>query len=311
MNNAKIDVHTHYLPAGYVAALKQHIAGNPDGWPTPEWQVDDTLGFMKQNGIGYSVLSLSSPHINFNDKAETLRLAEEANQLGGDLTTKYPDQLGYFATLPFPYEAESVDAIKKAFDQYHALGVTVPTNSRGVYFGSPSLDKVYQELNDRHAIVTMHPNEPSSLPQNVNFDLPIPLMGFFMDTTMTFMNLLKYRFFERFPDIKLIVPHAGAFMGILTDRVAEYVKSAYDADIYAVMKHVYFDTAGAVLPRQLPTLLTLADENHILYGSDIPYTALESSAKLQQKIADTDALTDLQKQKIFHDNATQLLEISR
>ncbi len=303
----KIDLHTHYLPKGYVAALKKHIAGDPDGWPTPEWQADTTLNFMKQNGIDYSILSLSSPHINFNDKAETLRLAEESNQLGGELTTKYPKQLGYFATLPFPYEAESVAAVNRAFDQYQALGVTVPTNSRGTYFGSPSLDKVYQALNDRHAIVTLHPNEPSALPENVAPGLPTPLLGFFMDTTMTFMNLLHYHFFERFPDIKLIVPHAGAFLAILTDRVAGYVQSEYDTDIYKVMKQVYFDTAGAVLPRQLPALLTLADDSHILYGSDIPYTSLKRAAKLNQALAETDLLTAAQKQAIFHDNAAELL----
>lgn len=311
MMNKKIDLHTHYLPKGYVAALKTHIAGDPDGWPTPEWQVGTTLDFMKQNGIDYSVLSLSSPHINFNDKAETIRLAEESNKLGNDLTLKYPKQLGYLATLPFPYETESVTAVNKAFDQYHALGVTVPTNSRGTYFGSPTLNNVYQTLDDRHAIVAMHPNEPSALPKNVDTGLPTPLLGFFTDTTMTVMNLLKYRFFDRFPNIKLIIPHAGAFMAILTDRVAEYVESQYDTDIYKVMKHVYFDTAGSVLPRQLPALLTLADEDHVLYGSDIPYTPLDKSAKLQQKLSNTNALTDLQKQKIFHDNAAQLLEVNR
>ncbi|GAF38875.1 metal-dependent hydrolase [Agrilactobacillus composti DSM 18527 = JCM 14202] len=124
---------------------------------------------------------------------------------------------------------------------------------------------------------------------------------------MTFMNLLHYHFFERFPDIKLIVPHAGAFLAILTDRVAEYVQSKYDTDIYKVMKQVYFDTAGAVLPRQLPALLTLADESHILYGSDIPYTPLKRAAKLNQALAETDLLTAAQKQAIFHDNAAELL----
>ena len=32
-----IDVHTHYLPKIYTDALKRHIPGNPDGWPTPDW----------------------------------------------------------------------------------------------------------------------------------------------------------------------------------------------------------------------------------------------------------------------------------
>lgn len=302
-----IDFHTHYLPKSYQAALKQHIAGDPDGWPTPSWSPQTTLAFMAQNEIGFSVLSLSSPHINFGDKTETVRLAEDANTLGDHLSQDYPDQFGYLATLPLPYETESVTTIKKVFEQQHALGVTVPTNSRGIYFGSPILDRVYQELDDRSALVALHPNEPAEKPKNVDIDLPTPLLGFFMDTTMTFLNLLKYRFFTRFPNIKLIIPHAGAFLGILDDRVAAFVKKQYETDIYEVMKHVYFDTAGQVLPRQLPALLTLADEHHVLYGSDIPYTPLKWSAQQANDLNNTPLLSDQQRQLIFHDNAAQLL----
>lgn len=308
MNN-KIDFHTHYLPTEYVNALSKHIDGDPDGWPTPKWNIDTTLDFMQDNGIAYSVLSLSSPHINFNDKQETIQLADDSNKLGFKLTTKYQDKIGYLASLPIPYEDDSVDAINKAFSEYQALGVTVPTNSLGTYFGSPTLDKVYQRLDDLNAIVALHPNKPSELPQNVNDGLPIPLLGFFMDTTMTFMNLLKFHFFDRFPNIRLIVPHAGAFLDILTDRVADYVLKVYGTDIYEVIQHVYFDTAGRVLPRQLPDLLTMADENHILYGSDIPYTPLAGASSLRGSLENTDRLSTELKQKIFRDNALKLLNM--
>lgn len=302
----KIDFHTHYLPESYLIALRKNISGNPDGWPTPNWSPKITLDFMDANGINYSVLSLSSPHINFGDKNETLNLANDINRVGANLAKEYPDKLGYLATLPLPYITESVAIFNDAIAN-NALGVTVPTNSRGIYFGSPIMDELYKVMNDKSVIVALHPNEPSASPKNVDIDLPTPLLGFFMDTTMTFVNLLKYRFFERFPNIKLIVPHAGAFLGILDDRIADYVKVKYNTDIYKVMKHVYFDTAGRVLPRQLPMLLTLADENNILYGSDIPYTPLAGSATLGQALESTDVLTSSQKNKIFHDNAYRLL----
>lgn len=274
-----IDLHTHYLPKAYTAALKRHVPGDPDGWPTPEWRPETTLGFMKKHDIAYSVLSLSSPHINFGDRSETLALARDANQVGEQLTRKHPQQLGYLASLPLPYAEAAVAEINWAH-QHEALGFTVPTNTRGLYFGTPIFDAVYQRLNEAKAIVALHPNQPSQLPLNVNIDLPTPLMGFFMDTTMTFMNLLKYHFFERFPDIKLIVPHAGAFLSILADRDAPFVQKNYQSDLFAALRHVYFDLAGAVLPRQLPMLLTLADETHLLYGSDIPYTSARLASQL-------------------------------
>ncbi|WP_155286315.1 amidohydrolase family protein [Lacticaseibacillus zhaodongensis] len=295
--NEIIDVHTHYLPKIYTDALARHIAGDPDGWPTPAWQPATTLDFMAKNKIAYSLLSLSSPHFNFGDRQETLEIARQANADGERLAIEHPQQLGYLASLPLPYVNDAVSEINWALS-HHARGFTVPTNTRGIYFGSPIFDEVYTQLNAAKAVVAMHPNQPAALPKNVNIDMPTPLMGFFIDTTMTFMNLLEYHFFDRFPDIKLIVPHAGAFLSILADRDQAFVKQQYQADMYAALRHVYFDTAGAVFPRQLPMLLTLADEEHILYGSDIPYTATTRSSQLLSVIVNANAKQSGQKMKL-------------
>lgn len=278
MNNI-IDVHTHFLPKSYVDALKKNVVGDPDGWPTPSWNEQTTLGFMKKNKIGYSLLSLSSPHINFGDKEETVYLAQNTNDYGRKLSQQYSSQLGYLASLPLPYENESVDEINRSLSN-GAKGFAVPSNSRGIYFGTPLFEKVYERLNQEHAVVLMHPNQTPVKPMNVNVGMPTPLMGFLMDTTMTFMNLLQHHFFDKYPDIRLIIPHGGAFMPILADRDAPYTKETYKSDMFAAMEHVYFDTAGAVFPRQLPMLLTLADPTHILYGSDIPYTNLSLATQL-------------------------------
>ncbi|REC24213.1 amidohydrolase [Enterococcus pseudoavium] len=301
-----IDLHTHYLPKGYVVALEKHIPENPDGWPTPSWKVEDTLDLMARHDIEYSVLSLSSPHINFGSRNETIELAEEANELGKELTESYPDQIGYFASLPLPYVNETLKAVDRATKEQKALGFTVPTNSRGAYFGSEVFGEVYEQLNEQKAIVALHPNQPQ-LPMNATIDLPIPLMGFFFDTTMTMLKLFQTHFFEKYPDIKLIVPHAGAVMPILTDRVAGYFRNKEGIDVYDISKKLYFDTAGRVLPRQLPALMTLADPNHIVYGSDAPYTDRKSVDLLHQELTQTNLISEDEKQKIFYQNGSILL----
>lgn len=291
-----IDVHTHFLPPIYTAALKRNVSGDPDGWPTPKWSVDTTLDFMHKNNITYSLLSLSSPHFNWGNKDETVQIAQETNHFGGELHRSYPSQLGYLASLPLPYEQDSIFAVNRALSE-GAQGFTVPSNSRGIYWGSPLMDGVYQRLNEEKAVVLVHPNQPSQQPLNVNIGMPTPLMGFLMDTTMMFMNLLRYHFFDRFPDIRLIIPHAGAFLPILADRDAMFVQQKYHQDMFAALKHVYFDAAGAVFPRQLPMLLTLADEDHIVYGSDIPYTPLLISSQLLKLITDGQAAAGQKKLK--------------
>lgn len=311
---SKIDLHSHFLPQDYKDALKKHIAGNPDGWPTPEWDMQSTLNFMEQENIQKTIFELSSPHINFENKEETLRLAQEANNLGADLKKQYTDKVEYLITLPLPYESESIAEVKRNLDNLGPVGISVPTNSRGHYWGNPEFDNLYSELNKDHSIVVLHPNNLANFPQNSAFEVPVPLYNFLADTTLTILNMMKNGFFDKYPNIKVVVPHAGAFLSIVADRW-ELFKEKFgkeypiSADAYQVMKLLYFDTAGATLPRQLPALMSLTDQTHILYGSDTPYTAWTLAKQLTNELENTDLISDDQKTRLFSSNAKDLFQI--
>ncbi len=45
------------------------------------------------------------------------------------------------------------------------------------------------------------------------------MMGFFFDTTRTVTNMILNGTLKRFPNIKFVIPHAGAFLTILADRI--------------------------------------------------------------------------------------------
>src|SRR5262249_51178932 len=64
----KIDVHAHYLPDAYRAALLAAGHDRPDGFPqVPDWSVEEHLAAMDRLGIATSLLSISSPGIYFGD----------------------------------------------------------------------------------------------------------------------------------------------------------------------------------------------------------------------------------------------------
>lgn len=84
------------------------------------------------------------------------------------------------ASLPLPNVEDSIEEIKYAMDILHADGFTLPTNTQGVYLGDHSLDLIFEELNRRKAVIVLHPNKPSCVPQNVNEGLPIPNNGIFI-----------------------------------------------------------------------------------------------------------------------------------
>lgn len=73
---ASIDVHSHALPASYLAALAE-LGIDPvaeDGFPTPAWSEEGHLAFMDKTNQEFCVLSISTPHINRGSNEQAARL---------------------------------------------------------------------------------------------------------------------------------------------------------------------------------------------------------------------------------------------
>ena len=139
-------------------------------------------------------------------------------------------------------------------------------------------------------------------------------MEFFFDTTRTIIFMSQNNVFSKYPNIKWIVPHSGALLPVIAQRVSIgnkmfNVENGPD-DIEQVMKNLYFDLAGMVLPYQLPTLLEMVDEDKIVYGADAPYTTDEVIKLLANQLESTDQLSNEQKEKFLYNNASKLLGFS-
>jgi 6-methylsalicylate decarboxylase len=91
------------------------------------------------------------------------------------------------------------------------------SNAAGTYLGSPTLDPLWDVLNRRGAIVFEHPTSP--LDTSAALGRPRPMLEFMFDTTRTVTDLIFAGVTERFPDIRFVIPHCGAALPILLDRI--------------------------------------------------------------------------------------------
>ena len=211
---ASIDVHAHILPESYRSALAELGVSTyqEDGFPEPAWSEEDHLEFARQTGQAFELVSISSPHIHRGDDALAGRLARRINDETAALCRRHPGTFGFAALLPLPAVRESIDEIARACDELGALGVKVPSNANGVYFGDPALDPVLEELERRRAVVTIHPCAPAAVPAGVFTDGPRPLFEFLADTTRLAINLITTGVLERYPNVRWVVPHCGSFL---------------------------------------------------------------------------------------------------
>lgn len=307
----KIDFHAHYISPGYRQFLDDYFGGRGDGVPTPTFSVDTHLKTMKKMDIDYSVISISSPHISAAPDEVMKSLAQEVNDYAAQLSKQYSDQIGFFATLPLPLVDESIKVIDQALDQQHATGFTLPTNARGIYLGDEQLDPILNKLNERHAVVAIHPNEPKPSIYAMKENILPPLMEFLFDTTRTIIFMSQKSVFSKYPNIKWIVPHGGALLPVIAQRINLGNKMLspdieFD-DLDQVMQSLYFDIAGKVIPYQLQNILQCVDHSKIIYGSDAPYTTDQVVELLANEFENTDIISDDLKADILYNNAFNVL----
>ena len=288
----KIDVHAHYLPDSYRAALLAAGHDRPDGFPhVPSWSVEEHLGAMDRLGIATSLLSISSPGVYFGDERAARDLAREMNEIGRGAVMDHPGRFGLLASLPLPDVDAAIAEIAHCGDHLAADGFAFLTNVGGTYLGDPSREPVFRELNRRKARVFIHPTSPACW-EHTSFGRPRPMLEFLFDTTRAVVDLVLNGIVARYPDVEVIVPHAGATLPMIVDRVGAFSRLlGVDAsvDVLRDVARLHYDLAGFPVPRQLDALLTITTLEHLHYGSDYPFTPEFAAATAAERLEAVEA----------------------
>ncbi|WP_018331836.1 amidohydrolase family protein [Actinomycetospora chiangmaiensis] len=275
----RIDVHQHLIPTRYRRALDERglTAG---GWPTPDWDPDAALAMMDRRGIATGVLSISAPGVHFGDDAQARELARAVNEECAELVRAHPDRFGQFAVLTLPDVEGAVAEAVHALDVLGADGVSLLSNAGGAYLGDPSLDPLWEVLDERAAVVFVHPTVPPGLPMLPG--LPSPLLDFPFDTTRAALQMAARKVLARHPRVRVILSHAGGFVPFVASRLAgaaQLVEGITEDDILDELRSFYVDTALSSAPSALPSITAFLRPGHLLYGSDSPFAPDSWSAR--------------------------------
>lgn len=278
----RIDTHQHLIPPRYADWIRAQGI-RPGGIDLPSWSESAALRFMDRHGIRTGILSLSTPGVYLGDVAEARRWARDVNGYAADLVARRPDRFGFFATLTLPDVDGALTEAEYALDTLRADGVVLLANNDGRYLGDSGFAPLLDQLNRRKATVFVHPGE---LPAPAVPGIPTFTADFLLDTTRTAISLILSGSLERYPDVKFILAHAGGFVPYIAYRIlltmlstkskAVQAWTALDPQhqvpkLLAVLRHFYYDLALSASPAALPSLLEVADHDHLTYGSDFPF----------------------------------------
>ena len=310
----RIDVHAHFLPAFYREALIEAGLGQPDGiHALPAWDEESALQTMDELGVRTALLSISSPGVHFGDDARAADLARRCNDEGARLRRAYPKRFGQFASLPLPDVEASVAEATRALDHLGADGVVLETNHNGLYLGDPRLEPLYAQLDRRAAVIFIHPTSPAcNCFARMAASYPQPMLEFMFETTRSVTDMILAGVLDRYPNLTIIVPHAGAALPALSERIELLLPmlskegAPKPPSIARALRKLHFDLAGAPVPHLLDTLLSVTAPQHLHYGSDYPFTPAAVCDALARKLEETPDLSGALRDRIWRSNAVAL-----
>ena len=307
----RIDLHAHYIPTPYRKMLESRGINKPDGFPLPKWDLSTQLEIMDWVNIVYAALTISSPHAHYGDAQESIDVVRASNEEGLSMARQYPDKLGIMATLPLPEIEASISEIEFAVKE-GAVGFVMPSHAQGVYLGDERLEPVFECLNKHKAVLTFHPTTPPIVPPNVLTGVPYPVHEFFFDTTRAVSNMIYNGVIKRYPDIKYVIPHAGAALPLMAHRIDQSYSGSLaerNINIFDDLRTFYYDLAGHAVFNQLDILLKTTDISHLLYGSDAPHSPHRAMIERATELEETNKLTDEDRDAIYTKNARKLFKM--
>ena len=304
-----IDLHSHAITDGYMAAVKANGIEMDECYPIPSWDVESHLKFMDEAGIQTSVLTMPAPQPVGSDAAAVCRAW---NEECARLKAKYPGRFLFCAALPLPDVDAAIVEAKYALDVLGADGVKLATNAYGQYLGDEALEPLMAYLNERKAVIITHPHKPSAVNDALIASVPLASYEYLAETTRAILNMVAHDVLVRYPDLKVVVPHCGSFLpnalprfkGLLPVMVAQGYMKPVDVD--ANISRLYFDLAGAATDDVIKSLLTITTPDHILYGSDYPYVAPQALIGAKKSLESRLASDKLDAGDILSNNAARL-----
>lgn len=212
------------------------------------------------------------------DVEDGVRWIAFVNEAVAEMARQSNGRLYGLATLPLADPARAAKELERATKELGLVGAMLPTHFRHGQASEPWMDAVWEAAASLSAPIMLHPpieGPASAIPNSTEFR---SLYGRPLETTFVTATLLVGGLFERFPNLKLILAHGGGFIPFQAGRLDNYydigtLKGPLPAGKKPsdYLDRLYYDST-LMSARAVEFLTKLAGPDHVLLGSDYPFT---------------------------------------
>ncbi|WP_335337490.1 amidohydrolase family protein [Companilactobacillus ginsenosidimutans] len=246
---------------------------------------------------------LSFVNLNPEDFTDPKTAAELCRQANDELIETINN---HQAKFPFGVAMVPMNNIEEALkiidDQVvgndEIVGIQLFTRAMGKTIADPSYEPIFKKMSEIGLPVWLHPVFDSrKSDNNITFSWEYEL-------TQAMNDIVTNGIFQRYPNIKIIVHHAGAMVPFFSQRI----KHIMTKDNYQDFQKFYVDTAILGNPKALDLAFDFFGEDHIVLGTDAPFGIPPAGAtEVIIDAIEKMEITDKQKEKIYTDNINKLV----
>jgi aminocarboxymuconate-semialdehyde decarboxylase len=285
-----VDVHNHVIPRFILEeAERNRLFGlrwedgwvvHPQGFRYPVtaefWDPQEKLAEMDAHALDVAILSIA-PTLFLYDQpaADSVAFARRANDAVAEMAAASP-RLAGLATLPLQEPAAAAEELRRAVGELGLRGAQIGTSGPdGLPLDDPALAPVLAEADRLGVPLMLHPYYVGLKPGLTDYYFTNSI-GNPLDTCIAAARLVHAGTFDRHPELRVVLVHAGGFLPYQLGRLdhAYAVRTEPRADIAEApstyLRRFWIDTITHS-DLALTFLESLVGRDRMVIGTDLPF----------------------------------------
>jgi len=335
-SSLKIDAYAHISPPKFQEAFnklsKPHSAAEHEPRSTDAAPKDLESRFQKMDRYEPLVQVLVMHPQGLPDIAseKAVDLVRRGNDEVAELVARYPDRfVAAIALLPMNDMDAALKEADRAIKDLGLRGVCIPTHVNDKPLDSPEFMPLYEKMCQYNLPIYTHPSthfeDADYRTENTSKYKIYKVFGWPYATTVMMTRFVFSGILERYPNLKIVTHHCGAMVPYFVERIKEFydvfLSDTPSSEKYRqwltkapieYFKMFHNDTALYGGTSALMCAYDFFGADHLLFATDFPAGDTQVGSRNYRQTIDAIEqmdISDVEKKKIFEDNARSLLNL--
>lgn len=278
----------------------------------------ERIAAMDKLGIDMQLLSLTAPGVQIFDAETATALAIDSNDQLVEAIRAYPDRFAGLTAVAPQDPARAAKEIDRGINSLGLHGIIINSHTKGEYLDNEKYWEIFEAAQAADAAIYIHPRTPAPamLQPYLERGLELAILGFGAEVALHVVALITNGVFDRFPQLKIVIGHAGEGLPYWLYRI-DYMQRNYREAVTGAKKigrlpseylksNVFITSSGVAWEPAILFAQQQLGVSQVMYAMDYPYQVnvneVAASDHFDMDDATKKAFFQLNAERVFHLN---------